>query len=374
MVRSAVPPGGSKTGERALIAAFKQQALQALPRSSSLRIGIGDDCAVLQPRPGHEVVVTTDLFLESVHFRRDWHTPESAGHRCLARGLSDLAAMGADPLAAFLSVAIPPELALARGRTQSWISRFLDGLLHLAREANLPLAGGDTAQAPQFPVPAPARKLPIGQPSSFLAADIVLLGSVPAQQALLRSGARAGDLIYVTGYLGGAAAELQLLAGNRPKRLRTLRKPTPGRQHPHLFPEPRLAVGRRLRGRASAAMDLSDGLATDLAHLCRASVVYAVLEDQRLPIHSLARGQHAARELALSGGEDYELLFTAPPSAEIPRSIAGVPTHNVGFIRKLKQGESPGISVRTGEGEQPISSTGWEHFQSSPETTYPRNY
>jgi thiamine-monophosphate kinase len=350
---------------------FKQRALQSNPRSPILRIGIGDDCAVLRPRKGHEIVVTTDLFLETVHFRRDWHSPESAGHRCLARGLSDLAAMGAVPLAAFLSIAIPQELTLpqpGKRSKQTWIGRFLDGLLNLAGQANIPLAGGDTAQAPHFPYFPRARSPSSGQPSSFFAADIVLLGAVPAKQALLRSGAHAGDLIYVTGNLGGAAAELQALGLNRPALLRSLRRPVPDRHHPHLFPEPRLEIGQRLRGRASAAMDLSDGIATDLNHLCRASGVCAVIDADRLPIHRLALNSSSPIELALNGGEDYELLFTAPASARIPRSIAGVPVQSVGFIQKLEEGASPGILIRTNQGDSVLPAMGWEHFQSNPAT------
>lgn len=354
-------------GERALIEGFKRRALSTGPRSPFLRIGIGDDCAVLRPRKGREIVVTTDLFLETVHFRRDWHTPESAGHRCLARGLSDLAAMGAEPLAAFLSIAIPPELTLPQSGKrpkQAWIDRFLDGLLELARRANIPLAGGDTAQAPRFPARIPTLS-PDGL-SSFFAADIVLLGTVPAKQALLRSGAHAGDLIYVTGGLGGAAAELQALSRNRPALLRSVRKPAEDRLHPHLFPEPRLAVGQRLRGRASSAMDLSDGIAVDLIRLCRASGVSALLEADRLPIHPLARRNPSSLELALNGGEDYELLFTAPASARIPRSIGGVAVHKVGLIEKPAAGVLPGILLRTEQGDHPLAAGGWEHFRSNP--------
>src|ERR1700761_8034372 len=154
-------------------------------RKSILTFGIGDDCAVLKPRPHQDVVVTTDLSLEKIHFRRDWHSPESVGHRCLARGLSDLAAMGARPEAAFLSLALPEKL------TGAWMTGFFDGFFALAREHGVPLAGGDMAK------------------SSTVIADIVLVGSTPRGKALLRSGARAGDVIYVTGALGGSSADLQ---------------------------------------------------------------------------------------------------------------------------------------------------------------------
>ena len=132
--------------EKDLIAAIRARARRSSP---DLRLGIGDDCAILRPKQGEEIVVTTDFSLEDVHFRREWHTPESVGYRCLARGLSDVAAMGARPVAAFLSMAVPEELLRAR-RGKSWVERFLDGLVALADRFGVPLAGGDTAQAPKL--------------------------------------------------------------------------------------------------------------------------------------------------------------------------------------------------------------------------------
>ncbi|MGH8013832.1 MAG: thiamine-phosphate kinase, partial [Candidatus Binataceae bacterium] len=152
-----------------------------------LTLGIGDDCAIIKPARGEELLITTDLSLENVHFRRDWHPPESIGHRCLARGLSDLAAMGARPEAALLSLALPPEL---RGR---WMERFFDGLLALALRYSVPLAGGDIAQSP-------ARGHDARR--GLAMADMVLLGSAAAGCGMRRSGAQPGDGIYVTGALG----------------------------------------------------------------------------------------------------------------------------------------------------------------------------
>src|ERR1700690_4033679 len=166
-------------GEKKLI-----QLIRRLVRGGrSVVTGIGDDCAVLRLPPGHELLVTTDFSIENVHFRRDWHPPELVGHRCLTRGLSDIAAMGGEPRAAFLS------LALASDTPQKWVHGFLKGLLDLAREFKVPLAGGDTAQS-----------------AGGIQADIVVVGSVPKGTAVLRSGARPGEHIYVTGELGGAAA------------------------------------------------------------------------------------------------------------------------------------------------------------------------
>jgi len=256
---------------------------------TGIRLGIGDDCAILRVPRGHELLVTTDLSLEGRHFRRDWHPARAVGHRTLARGLSDLAAMGAEPLAAFLSLALPRELAGSK-----WAAEFLEGLLALAKQAGVALAGGDTAES-----------------ASGVIADIVLTGSAPAGMALLRSGARAGDALYVTGALGGASAELAMLP--------TSQKRDVGHPefsaYPHLFPQPRLAVGKRLRKIATACIDVSDGLSTDLAHLCAESKCGALIEATALPVHALAAPRRDALQLALHGGEDYELLFTARASA-----------------------------------------------------------
>ncbi len=307
-------------------------------------MGIGDDCAVLRPKPGHEVCVTTDFTLENRHFRRAWHPPESVGHRCLARGLSDLAAMGAEPVAVFLSLAIPARLPAA------WVERFLRGFLALARRYGVPLAGGDTAESPAVSE----------SHDGLILADIVAVGQAPRGKALLRSSARPGDRIYVTGELGGAAAELVAMEKG-PARFRGLTECEVG--HPHLYPEPRLAVGRRLRGVASAAIDVSDGLSTDLTHLCKESGVAAVIRTGALPIHALAAGAKEVMDLALHGGEDYELLFTAPPGARVPRVGAGVPVCEIGEIR-LRRGKRRQIVLETSDGKQArLELRGWEHFR-----------
>jgi thiamine-monophosphate kinase len=313
-----------KRGELGLIQQIRRLSTT---RSPFVRLGIGDDCAVLRPPRGADVLVTTDFTLEGRHFRRDWHTPESVGHRCLARGLSDLAAMGAQPLAAFLSLALPQEMATTSvGRR--WTKGFFSGLQALAAQHHVPLAGGDTAESP----------------ASLVLADIVLVGAAPRGRELRRSGARPGDLLYVTGNLGGAAVELDLL--RQGKRL-------PG--HPQLFPAPRLAIGRALLSRrlATACIDLSDGLSTDLAHLCEESAVGANLDSAALPIHGSAN-----LTLALHGGEDYELLFTARPGTKMPRSIVGVAITRIGSIAaKPKRGSAILIDG------QPLAQGGWEHFR-----------
>jgi thiamine-monophosphate kinase len=303
-------------------------------------LGIGDDCAILRPPRGHEILVTTDFTLEGRHFRRDWHSPESSGHRALTRGLSDLAAMGARPLAAFLSLALPAEMLRSRaGRL--WVERFFSGLRGLAERVGVPLAGGDTSESP----------------CGLVLADIVLVGSAAAGRALRRSGGKAGDALYVTGELGGAAAELEVL-----ERREKNRPPGSG-PHPQMFPEPRLGVGQALLRRrlASAAIDLSDGLSTDLTHLCRESGVGAEIDAVALPIHPLAMAHGAperALELALNGGEDYELLFAAPAAVRMPRSIAGVRVTRIG---RLVRGTAISWIDRDGR-RRTLKPGGWEHF------------
>jgi thiamine-monophosphate kinase len=330
-------------GERALLVEIRKRATRS--SGSGLRLGIGDDCALLAPRPGEEMAVTTDLSIAGRHFRLDWHPPEAVGHRALTRGLSDLAAMGARPVAAFLSLGLPRELTIASGRRHSWVQRFFDGLLALAEANSTPLAGGDLAESP------------------VAVADIVLVGAVPQGRALLRSGARAGDLLYVTGALGGAAsglarlaelAQAQPAAPNPPR----IPKKLEAILAPHLYPQPRIRQGLWLqrRGMASAALDLSDGLSTDLAHFCQESGVAAEVDAALLPIHPAA-----TLAQALHGGEDYELLFTAPVTARLPRSIAGVPVTRIGRIAKPHSGQ-PAAILLTPQGSQPLKPHGWEHF------------
>jgi len=311
-----------------MIAAIRKRALQMGGRKKGiLSLGIGDDCAILRPRRNQEVVVTTDLFLENVHFNRQWHPPESVGHRCLARGLSDLAAMGARPEAACLSLALPEEL------TGEWRERFFNGLMALAERCQVPLAGGDTAKAP------------------MVIADIVLLGSVPKGEALLRSGARAGDLLYVTGALGGSAAELLALE-QQPANF----SGTSTAGHPHLYPEPRLAAGRKLRKLATAAIDVSDGLSTDLAHLCEESGLAAEIDAAALPVDA-----RATLEQALHGGEDYELLFAARPKMLIPSKLGGVSIHDIGRLKK--RGKGPQLTLDRDGVLTELVAAGWEHFR-----------
>ena len=269
--------------------------------------------------------MTTDFSLEGVHFRREWHPPDSVGHRCLARGLSDIAAMGGVPRATFLSLALPAELP------QRWVDQFIGGLLKLAERHAVPLAGGDTAQSP-----------------NGILADIVVLGSVPAGKAVLRSGAKPGDLIYVTGSLGSSVATLNELCQGE--------KPDPRSHLKHFYPEPRLPIGQFLREKnlPSAMIDISDGLSTDLQHICDESGVGAVVHGDLVPLGSSAVGL----ALGLHGGEEYELLFTTRPGRRIPKQIAGVPITRIGEIIPGHQ-----MKLATPDGRKHVLKPGgWEHF------------
>jgi thiamine-monophosphate kinase len=251
--------------------------------------------------------------------------------------LSDLAAMGARPIAAFLSLGLPRELTASAGSRSAWVDSFLEGLLALAAVHKTPLAGGDLSESP-FPI-----------------ADIVLIGAVPRGKALLRSTARPGHLVYVTGALGGAATALAKLAELVPRRIA---KKHEAQLAPHLYPQPRIVQGRWLvrHSAGSAAIDISDGLSTDLAHLCEESGVAAEVDAALLPIHPAA-----TLAQALNGGEDYELLFTAAVNARIPRKIAGIPITRIGRIVPLR-GSRPTIALLTPQGSQPLDPKGWQHF------------
>jgi thiamine-monophosphate kinase len=313
--------------EKELIARIRRQSRV----SGQIRRGIGDDSAVVRLPAGHEALVTTDFSLEGVHFRREWHSPEVVGHRCLTRGLSDIAAMGGGPIAAFLSLALPRHLP------QSWADRFLAGFLRLAGSFQVPLAGGDIAQSP-----------------AGVLADIMILGSAPRGKAVLRSGARVGDGIYVTGQLGGASAALDVLLSGAKKKL----KPEYFARHFH--PIPRLAVGELLRskGVVSAMIDLSDGLSTDLSHICEESGVGAELDAGAMPLAWIGRPtRQVERRFALHGGDDYELLFTAGPGKRVPRRIAGVPVTFVGTITRRKK-----IVLMDGDIREELKPQGWQHF------------
>jgi thiamine-monophosphate kinase len=306
-----------------------------------LRRGIGDDCAVISIAPSsdarrsdsrrsdsrNDLLVTTDLFLEGIHFRREWQPPSSVGHKVLARGLSDIAAMGGTPRYAFLSLALPKQTPA------KWVDEFLRGLLELAETSGVALAGGDTSAS-----------------RSGVVADIMVIGEVPRNTAVLRSGARPGDEIWVTGRLGGAALAL---AGLRKQGKRSSAGPT---LQPLFYPQPRLRIGRALRERnlASAMIDLSDGLSIDLARLCKESGVGARVEEAAIP-----RSARTPLDCALHGGEDFELLFTVRSERTrlLPRRIGGVPLTRIGRIIRGRK-----LELMRGGKVLPLPVLGFEHF------------
>jgi thiamine-monophosphate kinase len=267
-------------------------------KGGGLRLGIGDDAAVGSPRLGCEWVLSCDAFLDGVHFRAESYPPDSVGYKALVRAASDLAAMGATPRLYLLTLALPA------GRTGKWLDEFMRGMRRAARVLGMRLAGGDTTK------------------SAKIFISITVIGEIGRGLAVKRSGARPGDLVYVSGHLGRAALGLELMNA-RGRGVLSGRSAGPARLvQPHLYPQIQIKLGAWLaRHRvASAMMDLSDGLSTDLARLCQASAVGARLWDEQIPRvripDAAARGLEGRRLdpllMALNGGEDYELLFTVP--------------------------------------------------------------
>lgn len=350
MKRSAPTPKFEKDVAFRDEAQFVQWLRRRWPaRATGLRLGIGDDAALVRPARGRDLVLTTDLSVEGVHFRPDLHPARSIGHRALARALSDLAAMGARPRFALLSLSIP------RTTRRSWISAFYDGFGTLARSLGVTLIGGDTAVTASGPV----------------MADVVAIGEVGRDQALHRRGAQPGDGVYVTGRLGLSALGLALLDYKKRAARGVLAANllAPDRRaalQAHLYPEPRCRVGMNLvrRGLASAAIDVSDGFARDLGRLCDASGCGATIWEDHLPLVELNEARNPRLrplELGLYGGEDYELLFTVPQSrfSQVPRAMGGVALHRIGEIRG---GHGLTLLGRGGVG-LPIESRGYDHFR-----------
>lgn len=294
-------------------------------------LGIGDDAALLQPPPGRQLVVAMDTLNSGVHFPPDT-APADIGWKALAVNLSDLAAMGATPAWCTLSLSLPePDAA--------WVDAFLDGFDALARAHDVALVGGDTTRGP-------------------LSVCVTAFGLVAPGAALRRDGAQAGDDIWISGTPGDAAAALVQWSdgGTRDPVLRArLDRPTP-----------RVELGLALAGLAHAAIDVSDGLLADLGHVCRSSGVGAMLDIDAVPVSTALRNAvddvHARRALQASGGDDYELCFTAPVSARDAIAAAGAASATpVARIGRIVEGA--GIAVSTGEGT-PWSSAraGWDHF------------
>jgi thiamine-monophosphate kinase len=300
---------------------------------ADVRLGVGDDAALLQVPPGCELVAATDTLVAGVHFPPG-SPPASIGHRALAVNLSDLAAMGARPAWALLALTLPEA-------DEAWLGEFATGLSDLARAHEVSLVGGDTTRGP-------------------LCITVQLLGHVPAGEALRRGGGRAGDVLFVSGTCGDAAAGLAIEQGQ-------LAAPPDARDYLRerfLFPTPRVALGERLRGFASACIDVSDGLLADAGKLASASHVGAELAYADLPLSEplpAALGERRARELALGGGDDYELCFAVPPQ-NIARLLAQLPPQEWRYTRIGVLRAAPGAVVVSDGTVMEFSHSGYEHF------------
>jgi thiamine-monophosphate kinase len=324
-------------GEFELIDRFFRAPAARGPRRAA--VGIGDDCALLAPAPGMQLAISSDMLLEGRHFLSTVDAA-SLGHKALAVNLSDLGACGARPLAFTLALALPQV-------DPPWLQAFSEGLLALAAEHGCELVGGDTTRGP-------------------VAICITVFGEVPAGQALLRSGARAGDDIYVSGTLGDARLALEVFRGTVAADAALFAHARSRMDRP----QPRVALGQALRGIATAAIDVSDGLAGDLGHVLRASGVGATL-DAPAALSLLGAREHHRNELpdegtqlawVLAGGDDYELAFTAPPArrSDVEQAAAAGGTR-VTRIGRVEAGS--GLRVLDAEGRPlPASHGSFDHF------------
>jgi thiamine-monophosphate kinase len=302
-------------------------------RVKTLPLALGDDAALWRATSGQETVLTCDWFLEGTHLLRDKHPAEAVGWKCLARAVSDIAAMGGKPRCFLMSLALPASL------TGKWLDEFLRGLRRASKALCCELAGGDTTRRDEVLI------------------SITVIGEVRRGRAILRSGARPGDLLFVSGILGEADLGLRQL-----RRMRGVGKPTNAALRKHLYPHPRVELGQWLAEKrlATAMMDLSDGLSTDLPRLCEASGVGAKIDADFLPVTPLATIEDA-RTLALHGGDDYELLFTVGSKtvARLPRSFHRLRLTRIGEVTRERK-----ILVKTDAGKTaPLISGGWDPFR-----------
>ena len=325
---------------------------------SSLLAGIGDDAAVVRADSGKDILVSTDLLVEDIDFCRDTTRPELLGHKALAVSFSDIAAMGARPRWALIAIGLPKEIW-----NSEFVDSFYDGFFELATRYGVQLIGGDTSRTPE--------KIVI---------DSIMIGECSTGRAVLRSSAEPGDQIFVTGFLGEAAAGLRLI--ERGARLHPQSEQQPddldaqaGERHSidhlllrHLRPEPRVGWGLLLGQNqlATAMIDISDGLSSDLHHLSAESKVGALIDASRIPIDHVVTelcGRRALDPLmlALHGGEDFELLFTVRPEdvAKLPTRVDGVSVTRIGEIKE----SSHGIKISEGARVWDLEPGGWDHFK-----------
>lgn len=334
------------TSEFSFIQQIRQRASNAAP---NLIAGIGDDTAIWREQAGRERLITTDLLIENVHFKLDYTPLSCLGHKTLAVSLSDIAAMGGKPEFALLSLGIPK----AQIANPTW-QDFFAAYFVLAHQYGVTLIGGDTASSP-----------------NALVMDSIVVGSCEQGAAIRRSGAQVGDAIYVTGELGASATGLELLLrGERyDEAAGDLRQ---GAIRAHLLPQPRLAFAQTLPGLAHAMLDVSDGLAQDLTHICEESGVDAMVDFDAVPIAESVRlvqpTPEAAFSFAVSGGEDYELLLTANPvnnesllklAAECELRLTRIGE----IIARNTKLNAPQLFLRTATRVDLLAVTGYDHFR-----------
>ena len=297
-------------------------------------LGIGDDCALLAVPPGEQLAISTDTLVAGVHFA-DPCEPFLLGQRSLAVAVSDLAAMGATPIAFTLALTLPTV-------TAEWLDAYARGLNRMAQACGVSLVGGDTTRGP-------------------LSLTLTVFGRVPAGQALTRSGARAGDLLCVGGDLGRAAGALPLVLGQRTADA-AIAEPLLAQ---YWSPQPQLALGQALRGRATAALDISDGLLADCGHIAKASGVGLQIERERVPLSPTLvafLGLQGAQAAALSGGDDYILAFTLPVAELAPLQAQGWPVHVIGHVVA-----GQGVTLLDAAGHDITPATrGYQHFRETP--------
>lgn len=333
-------------GEFDLIERYFKAPARAMRRNDSVVLGIGDDCALLQPAAGMQLAISSDMLVKDRHFFADVD-PYTLGHKALAVNLSDLAACGAKPLAFTLALALPKA-------DEAWLAAFSRGLLTLAAEHNCALIGGDTTQGP-------------------LNICITVFGEVPKQQALLRSGAKAGDDIYVSGTLGDARLALEAMRANMSNKVTLPEEAFAFAKARLVTPTPRVALGVALRSIASSAIDVSDGLLGDLGHILKQSQVGAVIDTSiainlisTKSIDTSANSQFTTQkqlQYVLSGGDDYELAFTAPASQRNAVQAAAVASNTP--VTRIGQIEAAiGLRLIDDQGK-PVKSSfeSWDHFQ-----------
>jgi len=330
------------TSEGALLNRIRKAVLSDGGRKAGcVRLGIGDDAAVLKPRRGRELIVSSDFLIEGVHFL-PFHPANAIGYKALARAVSDLAAMGAEPIGFLLNLAMPS------ARTGAWLDKFLTGMDKAARKFCIPLIGGDLSN------------------NRNVAVCVAVLGDVQSGRAIQRSGARSGDLIYVSGKLGAARLGLELMLRHFDKR-----RDARSLLSPHLYPSPRLKLGTWLASHLipTAMMDISDGLSIDLARLCESSRVGAILyadciPEARIPEpwrRRLRLPPAAGLDFALNGGDDYELVFTVPEQRvkELKHAPSGVRLTCIGEVTRKREL----LLVNSTGQESSLQIHGWDHFR-----------